>query len=98
MDLVGHWLQNATTTTTTTHRPGTLAVADDHELQRWVQAYRFKWQPPKHTGTRTGAHANLPDIGKLDDLADCLVQGVTWLEWQQMRHRLMANPSLLDKI
>ncbi|RAH82636.1 ribonuclease H-like protein [Aspergillus japonicus CBS 114.51] len=95
MDLVGHWLQNAaaaTTTTTTSSSSSSLAVADDQELHQWVEAYRTRWQ------TRRGAGAHLPEIGKLDDLADCLVQGVTWLEWQQMRHRLLVEPSLLLKI
>ncbi|PYI34878.1 hypothetical protein BP00DRAFT_422808 [Aspergillus indologenus CBS 114.80] len=94
MDLVGHWLENAAAAASSSSSSSTsssLAVADDQELRQWVEAYRAR-----QARRRAGAH--LPAIGKMDDLADCLVQAVTWLEWQQMRHRLMAEPSLVLKL
>ncbi|KIV90814.1 hypothetical protein PV10_05421 [Exophiala mesophila] len=43
------------------------------------------WKKEKSSGSRSSA-----GIGKLDDLADCLLQGLAWVEWQNNRMRLNA--------
>ena len=31
------------------------------------------------------------DIGKLDDLADCLLQGMAWIRWEENRVAIVEN-------
>jgi len=39
------------------------------------------------------------EIGKLDDLADCMLQGMAWIKWEQNRRLLMSNGlEALDEI
>ncbi|PKX93076.1 uncharacterized protein P174DRAFT_452317 [Aspergillus novofumigatus IBT 16806] len=87
--------------------PFRLSVADDPELRALVDAYLRRWAGKSNPGrsvSRTKAEGQVaaeddrpviepPDVRKMDDLADCLVQGVTWLEWQAMRQRILTEGS-----
>jgi cruciform cutting endonuclease 1 len=64
-----------------------LAFGSETDLKETVDAYLQKWKGERAS---RGSHGSAP-LGKLDDLADCLLQGVTWLEWQVMRSKVVAD-------
>jgi cruciform cutting endonuclease 1 len=49
-----------------------------------VKAYLERWSGKRSSDTQWR-------IEKLDDLADCLLQGLTWLEWQVRRAHLAKD-------
>jgi cruciform cutting endonuclease 1 len=68
------------------------------DVTQVVDAYLHKWNggrvrgassPKQHPDTEK--EEMTVSIDKLDDLADCLLQGITWLEWQVMRARLVRE-------
>ncbi|KAJ5812189.1 DNA-binding SAP [Penicillium riverlandense] len=65
------------------------------DVQNLAGAYLRKWKgQTQRTTTRASKndeHEQPLTLGKLDDLADCLLQGVTWLEWQDMRERIARS-------
>lgn len=95
IDLVGRWLDGSVGMGAD---PGTgkgkVLVGSDPAVQDLVDGYVRKWKSPRSRST------GLVSAGKLDDLADCLLQGMTWMEWQATRERLVregekALPSIL---
>lgn len=88
IELAGSWLDKAqpgsgTGKEVTDGLSMTFALKErEAELRDTVQLFSNKWH-----GIRRKKGDK--DIGKLDDLADCLVQGMTWLEWQVAKERIV---------
>ena len=58
-----------------------ISLKPDGEASEIASTYLRKLTTPNTRKKDLG----IADVGKLDDLADCLLQGVTWMEWQKMR-------------
>lgn len=82
--LVGGWIEGSLAGPTESFT-GNFVVGQDDTVKEIAGAYVRKWR-----GERAKKNGN-GDVGKLDDLADCLLQGVTWLEWQVMRQRIVRE-------
>lgn len=84
IDLVEEWLE-------TNHmvRLGT------PEAESTAQAYMEKWHRlPGRAKGKTGLGPNKNaggEMGKLDDLADSLLQGMAWLEWERNKKKVLKE-------
>lgn len=65
-----------------------------------VNAYLRRWKPQLSISTKSKTSMKSKSdttskqvykIDKMDDLADCLLQGLTWLEWQARRARIVRG-------
>lgn len=99
IDLVGKWL-SALETSNGDVSPSIagpslsevqkIVVGPDDNVRRVVNAYLRKWQgkKPRSRSVVNSDKELETDIGKLDDLADCLLQGITWLDWHVARGKI----------
>jgi cruciform cutting endonuclease 1 len=58
-----------------------------HGVEKVVDAFLARWQ--KKSGSPRSGVAK--DLLKLDDLADCLLQGVAWLNWQSKKEEVLRR-------
>lgn len=91
--LVHHWLSHGTT----------LNVGPD--AQKTVMAYIAKNQRGGRVGVKRSPKGEVKglgpkeELGKLDDLADCLLQGMGWWEWERNRRKvLQGGMGVLDEL
>jgi cruciform cutting endonuclease 1 len=84
IDVVGTWLENRQS----------LALHND-DIRRTANIFLKKWARERVSRTKqpksSADDISSEGVKKLDDLADCLLQAVTWLKWQENKRVLLKQ-------
>ncbi|OKL59181.1 hypothetical protein UA08_05664 [Talaromyces atroroseus] len=100
MDIIGELLMSSSSTSRSKQEADSRISAlsswgfdvNTATTQKVVDAYLARWNGSNgKKRTKDGSDKNQDRIEKMDDLADCLLQGLTWLEWQARRARVIGD-------
>lgn len=84
MDLVRSWLE-----------AGDVLTLGTEAVQSMADAYKEKWDRGpggrKKISTEPSKEVKKEEISKLDDLADCLLQGMAWMKWEENKKALLRE-------
>jgi cruciform cutting endonuclease 1 len=79
IDLVRGWLEG-----------GELVGLGNEEVEGVARRYKEKWDRTPG-GRRKGDVEGKEKMGKLDDLADCLLQGMAWIQWEENKRTALKH-------